>query len=118
MTLVTRKRSKEARRLRWRACLDPKRRPTDLLRRSFPAEQFYLNLVCEESKVTGKSVKQLALGRVCCNVANQPTFGCVRSEFFQASLKVLHGSTGRELAALLVTVGQNYRAWESREQVA
>jgi hypothetical protein len=33
-------------------------------------------------------------------------------------LKVLHGSTGRELAALLVTVGQNYRAWESREQVA
>ena len=104
---------------RWRALFRPsKARPTDLLRSSFLAEQFYLNLVCEESKVTGKSVKQFALGCVCCNVANQPTFGCVRSEFFQASLKVLHGSTGRELAALLVTVRQNYRAWESREQVA
>ena len=47
--------------------------------------------------MTGKSVKQFALGCVGCNVANQPTFGCVRSEFFQASLKVLHGSTGGSL---------------------
>ena len=103
---------------RWRALFRPSKAANRLTSKQFLAEQFYLNLVCEESKVTGKSVKQFALGCVCCNGANQPTFGCVRSEFFQASLKVLHGSTGRELAALLVTVGQNYRAWESREQVA
>jgi len=53
-----------------------------LLRRSFPLEHFLLDLVRENSQVTGEAVEQLALGFVRGSVSDQGALGGISTEFF------------------------------------
>ena len=71
-----------------------KRWPTTkatLLRSSFPAEHCVLNLVCEDSKMTGEPVEQLALNFIGRTVSDQGTLGGVPAQLFQLCQIVLHG---------------------------
>jgi hypothetical protein len=52
-----------------------------------------LNLIGKASQMQGQSIEQFPLGRDSGKIANQPAFGCVRSELFERGLIVIYGHT-------------------------
>ena len=90
----------------------PSRHPSEaalLCPRGFPMQHGLLNLIRKGCQVQCEPIKHFPFLRIGSEVANQPTFGRVRSEFFKASLIIMHvgarttSSIGRERAALSVT---------------
>jgi hypothetical protein len=50
-----------------------------------------LNLIGQAGHMQGQPIEHFPLRRVSGEIANPPTFGRVRSEFFEVVLVVLHG---------------------------